>query len=361
MYKSEKKSLSFNECSEELTVLKKSEDTLWLKEPDKFALQYTLKDLDQAYQNFFREIKKGNKGQGFPKFKSKKNNRRKYRTAYTNNNIEVLEKHIKLPKLGKVKARIHRPIEGKIVNATIEQTPSGKYFVSVCCSEVPVSILEESNNNIGLDLGLKELMVDSNGNKYENLKPYCQLEKKLGKEQKRLSRKEKQSNNYYRQRKKVGRLHERIRNIRVDYLHKLSHKIINDNQVICLENLNVNGMLKNHKLAKHISDSSWYELKRQLEYKAYWYGRSIVAIDRFYASSKLCHKCKYKYEDLDLSIRYWTCPVCHTEHDRDINAAINIREEGLRIYNGQELAGGRLPEEEVTLPGRVEACDFSCG
>ena len=237
---------------------------------------------------------------------------------------------IKLPKLKEVKAKVHREFEGQIKSATISQVPSGKYYVSVLVETEHVE-MPHAKHDIGLDLGIKDLCVTSDGEKYENPKTIKKYEKKLAKLQRQLAHKEKGSRNYYKQRIKIALCHEKITNTRKDYLHKVSHKIISENQVIVSENLQIKNMVKNHQLAKTISDVSWYELTKQLGYKAEWNGRQYIKIDTFYASSQICSACGYQNTDIkDLSVREWICPKCRAKHDRDINAAKNILAEGLR-------------------------------
>jgi putative transposase len=326
-YEKDKATFTYNMCSKDLTQLKK--ELIWLKEPDKDSLQKSLKDLDIAYQKFFKEHS------GYPKFKSKKDRHKSYRTSCTNNNIRFENKHIKLPKLGLVKVRDKQIPQGRILNATISQESNGQYYCSLCCTDVEFVQYEKTSQNIGIDLGIVDFAILSNGAKIENPRFYEKSERKLAKLQRELSRKTIGSNRWNKARIKVAKLQKHISNQRNDFLHKLTTNIVKNFDVICIEDLDVKSMRETDSSLrnKRVGDVSWSEFRRMLTYKSQWYGKKLSVIDRYYPSSQVCHCCGHKDGKKDENVRNWICPECHSELDRDVNAAINILNEGLRILN----------------------------
>ena len=317
-----------------------------MKKVDSVVLQQARRDFQQACKNYYTKRKKGEKTS--LKFKSKRNPKDSYRTL-NNNYIKINGNRIRIPKVGWVKFKKSREVKGKIKNITVTRDILGIYHISIT-TEQDIPQKPKSDNEVGIDLGIKDFAIDSNGKKYFNPQYLRKYEEKLKKEQRKLSRKKPGSSNYFKQRQRVFKIHEKIKNTREDFLHKLSSKIINDNQVIILEDLSIDNMRKNHKLAKSISDVSWGKFARMLEYKADWYGRQFVKIDRFFPSTKLCSSCGNKHEGLTLSQRWWTCSMCGIEHDRDVNAAKNV------LHEGKKLLSGRADRSSSSSNGTTVPC-----
>lgn len=313
----------------------------WLKEVDSLALANAQLNLRQAFSAFFDKENPA----GFPNFK-KKSERQSYTTNNQNGTVRLLgegkRRLIKLPKIGHIEVIVHREIQGIIRSATVTKEPSGDYFVSILC-EHEIEKPAGTQSVVGIDLGLTDLACLSDGTKIENPKYINKTKKKLNREKRKLSKQRdhikrqdknkrlSECKNYQKQRAKVAKLYQKLQNQRKDFLHKLTHMLIQNHDVIMMENLAVKNMMKNHKLARSIGDAAWGTIKNLLLYKAKWYGKQVVIIDRFFASSKTCHCCGFKAVSMPLSVRQWDCPQCHTHHDRDINAAINIKNEGIRL------------------------------
>ena len=299
-----------------------------MKEVDSIALQ---KSVEIANDSYVRYYKKQN---GYPRFKSKKNPVQSYTTKFVNGNIQVQDKHIKLPKLGLVRFAKSREVDGRIINATIRRNPSGKFFVSILV-ETQVEQYKKTGSSIGVDVGLKDFATLSDGTIYKNPRFFRTIEEKLAKAQRILSRRQLGSSNWNKQKTKVARLHEKIANARKDMLDKISTEIVKNHDIIGIEDLSIKNMLKNHHFAKAISEVSWSQFRTMLEYKAKWYGKQVVSVAKNFPSSQLCSDCGHKHKDVkNLALREWTCSACQSQHQRDLNASINLRNEALRLTAG---------------------------
>ena len=319
------KSIGYNDTASMLKDLKKYPEYSWLKEVDSTALQQSLRDLQKAYDNFFAKRAK------FPRFKSKHNHEQSYRSQLVNDNIRVVENRIQLPKIGRVKTKFSREVVGKISNATVTLTASGKYFVSLCV-EYETDLQLSAGGQVGIDVGIKSFYSDSNGNVVENPKFLAKYTKKLIREQRKLSHKKVGSGQWNKQRVRVARVYEKITNTRNDFQHKLSYRLTKENSLIAVEKLNVKGMVKNKKLAKAISDAAWSKFFEKLEYKVKERGGELIKIPTFYPSSQTCHVCGFQNPIVkNLSVRDWVCSQCGERLDRDKNAAINILKKALSM------------------------------
>lgn len=322
-YETNKNSINYYDNAKSLTELKKDDNYSWLKEINSQSLQDSLKNLETAYKNFFKFNK------GFPRFKSKHR-----KNSFTvPQSVKLNKNELSIPKFKEpIKVIIDRTFNGLIKQCTISKTPTNEYFVSILV-ETDYIKYEKTGKEVGIDLGIKDFAITSDGYKYKNNRYTKTYEKQLKKHQKYLSRKTKGSNRYIKQRIKVATIHKKIANSRIDNLHKISTDLIKKYDVIVLEDLNVKGMVKNHKLSKHISDASWGRFVTMLTYKAEWNDKKIIKINRFYPSSKTCNCCGYINQNLTLDVREWTCPSCNTKLDRDLNASINILKEGNKILS----------------------------
>ena len=335
------------------------EEYEFLKKADSRALLNAREALDEAYNKFFKEP-----NTGFPKFKAKHKSRWSYTTDNNNNAIHFKGNRLQLPKVGAVKVVQHREIEGRIISATISHERSGEYYASVLCEIEQPEVLPVIEKKVGIDLGLHDLIVCSDVSKVESPKHFRKSQAKLAKEQRKFAKTQKGSKGHEKQRIKVARCYQKIKNQRNDFLQKLSTKLINENQVICLEDLSVKGMQKNHKLAKGVSDASFAKFVSMIEYKAEWYGRTIVKIGRFYPSTQICSGCGFRNTSLrglkGLKVREWVCPKCGEVHDRDLNASRNILKEGLRILNPRNVEDSELTvhhANSVSIGGNVLALE----
>lgn len=331
--------LNYTKMSKLLTLLKKKNP--WLKDCEKSVLQNTLKVQYETFLKYFKKLC------GFPKFKSYKNNYQSIKMNYTNGNIGILEKDVeytstgkfkkqnckvRIPKVKQIKIAYSRQYEGRIVSATLSRDTDNKYYISLCCVNIEHKTIEQTGAVVGIDLGIKEFATTSDNEIIDNPKFYRQYEEQLIKSQRKLSKRKKGSNNRNKQKSKVNKWHKKITNCRIDFLQKLSTKLISDYDIICMEDLSSGNMMKNHKLAKSIADASFFEFNRELEYKARWNYKLISRVNRFYPSSQICSHCgNQSSQTKDLGVRIYMCEECGLEIDRDYNASINILNEGLRI------------------------------
>ena len=319
--------LSYNNCSAMLTEHKKHNP--WLRDTDSQALVQSLRNLETAFKRFFKGIS------DYPQYKSKYNPVQSYKTMNINNCIRIRCNRIRLPKVGWIKFRTKQKIKGTIKSVTVKKNPSGKYTVSILCSDVPQKPFKPNNRSCGLDLGIKNFVTINTGETipFPEQKKINKLNNKLKREQRKLSKKKKGSNKYKKQKKKIAQIHEKIHNTLKYHFHKISQRIVEKYQIISMETLNIKGMLKNSKLSAKISEKAWHMFKEILTQKAQKHGRTIITINPWYPSSKICHNCQHKNTELKLNMRTWTCPKCKKKHDRDINASINIQKQGLKEYH----------------------------
>jgi putative transposase len=368
-YKETGKGLTYCQISKELTALK--QEYPWLKKTERSVPQYSLIHLTKAYANFFRRLKEGKKGKavGFPTYKTKRNSKQSYSTSFTHGNIEVFDDAIKLPTLGLIKARIHRPIEGHIKSVTVKRMPTGKYFATVLCDAPEPAKLPERNTAIGVDLGIHTFATLSTGEKINLPESLYKADKKIRRANRELHHRVKGSRNRVKARIKLAKAYEKLKNRREDFQHKVSLRLVRENQAIGLETLAVLNLMRRRKTGK-ISKKTGKEITHRgmgrafalaafgglihkIGYKADWYGTYIVYSDRFYPSSQLCHCCEYKNPKVkDLKVREWTCPKCYAHHDRDVNAALNLLNEVLKVF--PELNKNQLANRDGI--SRINAC-----
>lgn len=339
-YLEDKKSLNYYDNANDLTQLKKDENYIWLKEINSQSLQSGLRNLDTAYNKFFRKQTK------FPRFKSKYD-RQSFKIPQF---VKLENNELILPKFkGGIKINLHQEINGEILFATISKSTTGKYYVSITC-EVNHIPFDKTNSKVGIDTGIKDLAILSDGTTYENIRSLKTKLKKLKYNQRQLSKKVKGSSSRNKQKQKLAITHEKITNVRKDYLHKVSTEIVKNHDIISVEDLAVKNIMKNHKLAQAMSDVSLGTFYSMLEYKSGWNDKQFVKIDRFFPSSKMCSNCGWINQDLTLNIREWTCPSCGEKHDRDFNASKNILKQGLKILSGSGIESDIKQKQVEALP-----------
>ena len=342
-YENNNNTLNYYDNAKDLTTLKKTDEYGWLNEINSQSLQDSLKNLESSYKNFFKFKK------GFPRFKSK-HNRNSFKVPQF---TKVEGNYLRIPKFKEpIKIIKHRDFNGTIKQCTLSKTPTNEYFVSILV-ETTHNKLPKTGKTIGIDLGLKDFVITSEGYKYKNNRYTKTYSKKLKEQQQHLSRKQKGSNRYNKQKLKVAKTHKKITNSRIDNLHKVSTELIKKYDTIILEDLNIKGMVKNRKLSKHISDASWGKFISLLEYKAEWNDKQIVKVDRFFPSSKTCNLCGHINQDLVLFIRKWECPTCKTSLDRDLNTSINILKEGNKLLSAGIVDYRRGDKIRPVLTGTV--------
>ena len=339
-YLEDKKSLNYYDNANDLTQLKKDENFNWLKEINSQSLQSSLRNLDSSYIRFFKKQTK------FPRFKSKYD-KQSFKIPQS---VSIENNKLSIPKFKEgIKINLYREIEGKIIFATISKTTTKNYYVSLTC-EVQYQPYVKTNSKVGIDTGIKDLAILSDGITYENIKSLKNNLKKLKYEQRQLSKKVKNSSSRNKQRKNIAVIHEKITNARKDYLHKVSTEIVKNHDIISVEDLAVKNIMKNHKLSQAMSDVSLGNFYSMLEYKCDWNDKQFVKIDRFFPSSKMCFKCGWINQDLTLNIREWKCTSCGEKHDRDFNASKNILKQGLKILSGSGIESDIKQKQVEALP-----------
>ena len=330
---------SLNECCRDMTALKHAEGYEWLNEADSNSLRYALSDLDTAYMSFFRNVRNGGTVPGFPKFKHKREARQSYRSKNNikRQSIQVLDKKIKIPKLGLVECRVSKRVEGRILSATVILAPSGKYFVSVCCTEHVPRPLPKTGEAVGIHMGVRKLATASDGQEFENIRAFEKARRKIARLQREMSRKPKDSANREKARIKLARAYERASNQKKDHLQKLTTQLVRDYDVICIRDEKLNEIAKNPLYAKYVRDAGWGEFASQLEYKCSWYGKELIKISNWHPSAQICSACGTKSPEATekKQNKEWTCPNCGNRLNRAANAAANILQEGMRAKSAQ--------------------------